>query len=202
MRFVAAILTMIRSAVQAALSVTWQWCAKTGKWVGKATQVAASLPGLLIGSLFGSAPLPPAPEPSSESADAVKNALDTLTERRRKIDMQDQMARRSDPVGETIHAYAAASEDERLHMDLDALPKHVRVWLLTRKEADLKRLAAAGPVKCGLIAAGKRSGVVGIEPPDSDQPMSPESVVRRLDADELFDRIARAKGVHGRVPMH
>ena len=202
MRFVAAILAMIRSAVQAALSVTWHWCARTGKWVGEATQVAASLPGSLIGSLFGSATLPPAPEPSSESVDAVKNALDTLAERRRKIDMQDQMARRSDPVGETIHAYAAASEDERLGMDLDALPEHVQVWLLTRKEADLKRLAAAGPVKCGLVAAGKRSGIVGIEPPDPDQPMSPEPVVRRLDADELFARIARAKGVHGRVPTH
>jgi hypothetical protein len=188
--------------MQAVLSVTWRWCARTGKWVAKATQAAASLPGSLIGSLFGSAPLPPAPEPSSESADAVKNALDTLADRRRKIDMQDQMMRRSDPVGETIHAYASASEDERLDMDLDALPEHVRVWLLTRKEADLKRLAAAGPVKCGLIATGKRSGILGIEPPDPDQPMSPEPVVKRLDADEFFARIARAKGVHGRVPMH
>ncbi|WP_457091107.1 hypothetical protein [Microvirga sp. P5_D2] len=146
--------------------------------------------------------MPPAPEPTSESADAVKDALDTLAERRRKIDVQDQMMRRSDPVGETIHAYAAASEDERLEMDLDPLPDHVRVWLLTRKETDLKRLAAAGPVKCGLVAAGKRSGIVGIEPPDPDQPVSPEPVVRRLDADELFARIAKAKGIHGRVPMH
>ncbi|MXQ10440.1 hypothetical protein [Microvirga makkahensis] len=116
--------------------------------------------------------------------------------------MHDQMMRRSDPVGETIHAYASASEDGRLDMDLDALPDHVRVWLLTRKDADLKKLAAAGPVKCGLVAAGKRSGIVGIEPPDPDQPMSPEPVVRRLDVDELFARIAKAKGVHGRVPMH
>jgi hypothetical protein len=188
--------------MQAVLSVTWRWCARTGKWVAKATQAAASLPGSLIGGLFGSGPLPPAPEPSLESADAVKNALDTLADRRRKIDMQDQMMRRSDPVGETIHAYASASEDERLDMDLDALPEHVRVWLLTRKEAELKKLTAAGPVKCGLIATGKRSGIVGIEPPDPDQPMSPEPVVKRLDVDEFFARIARAKGVHGRVPMH
>jgi hypothetical protein len=202
MRFVAAIFAMIRSAVQAALSVTWRWCARTGKWVAKASQAAASLPGSLIGSLFGSAPLPPAPEPSSEGVDAVKDALDTLAERRRKIDAQDQMARRSDPVGEAIHAYASASEDERLDMDLDALPEHVRVWLLTRKEADLKKLATAGPVKCGFIAAGKRSGIVGIEPPDLDHRMSPAPVVSRLDADELFARIAKAKGVHERSPLH
>jgi hypothetical protein len=202
MKFVATFLAMIRSAMQAVLSVTWHWCSRTGKWVAKATQAAASLTGSLIGSLFGSAALPPAPEPSSESSDAVKTALNTLAERRRSIDMHDQMARRSDPVGEVIHAYASASEDERLDMDLDVLPNHVRIWLLTRKESDLKRLAAAGPVKCGLVAAGKRSGIVGIEPADPDQPMSPEPVVRRLDADELFARIARAKGGHERVSMH
>jgi nucleotide-binding universal stress UspA family protein len=201
MRLASILTAIIRAAVQAA-SFTWRWCTVSGRWVADVARAAASVPGALIGGLFGSAPLPPAPEPSSESADAVKNALDTLTERRRKIDMQDQILRHSDPLGETIHAYASASEDERLDMDLDALPEHVRVWLLTRTEADLKKLAAAGPVKCGLVAAGKRSGIVGIEPPDPDQPMAPEPVVRRLDADEFFARIARAKGIYERSPLH
>jgi hypothetical protein len=93
---------------------------------------------------------PPAPQLISDDGDAVRYAFDTLTERRRRIDTHDQMMRRSDSIGETIHAYAFASEDERLYMDLDARPDHVRIWLLTRKEADPKKTAAAGPVKCGL----------------------------------------------------
>lgn len=198
----AAVLAAIFRAVAQAASFTWRWCATSGRWIVDTARVTASIPGAFLGSFFGGGQMPPAPEPTSESADAVRDALDTLAERRRKIDVQDQMMRRSDPVGETIHAYAAASEDERLEMDLDALPDHVRVWLLTRKEADLKRLATAGPVKCGLVAAGKRSGIVGIESPDPDHRMSPAPVERRLGADELFARIARAKGVHGRVPMH
>jgi len=202
MRFLTKILTIIRTAVQSALSVAWHWCARTGKWVAEVARVTTSLPESLIGSLFGSAPALPAPEPNSESADADKNALDTLADRRRKIDIQNQVMRRSDPVGEIVHAYASASEDERLDMDLDVLPEHVRVWILTRSEVDLKRLAAAGPVKCGLIAAGKRSGIVGIEPPDADRPILPNPVVRRLDTNEFFARIARAKGAHKRPQTH
>ncbi|MPR12077.1 hypothetical protein [Microvirga tunisiensis] len=202
MKLVATILATIRTILQATVSTMWRWCTVSSRWVTDVIRATASIPGALLGGLFGKAQLPPAPEPASGDGDAVRNALETLSERRRQIEAQNQMVRRSDFIGEIIHAYASASEDQRLDMDLDALPPHVRVWLLTRKESDLTKLAAAGPVKCGLVAAGKRSGIVGLEPPDPDQPISPEPVVRRLDADELFARIARAKGVHGRVPMH
>jgi hypothetical protein len=202
MKLAATLLATIRAALQAALSVTWRWCSASGRWVADVARATASIPGALIGSLFGSAQLPPAPEPDSEDVDAVRRALDTLAERRRNIDVHDHFLRHTDTIGEIVLAYASASEEERLEMDLDALPEHVRIWLLTRTEADLKKLAAAGPAKCGLVAAGKRSGIVGIQPPDPDQPMAPEPVVRRLDADEFFARIARAKGVHERSPLH
>jgi hypothetical protein len=202
MKLAATILAAIRRILEATVSTTWRWCTVSGRWVADVIRAAASIPGALIGTFFGNAQLPPAPQPDCDGVDAVRSALDSLADRRRQIDMHDQMMRHTDSIGEIIHAYASASEDERLDMDLDALPDYVRVWLLTRKEADLKRLAAAGPVKCGLVAAGKRPGIIGIEPPDPDQQISPRPVVKRLDTDELFARIARAKGIHERSPPH
>jgi hypothetical protein len=201
MKLASILATIIRAAVQAA-SFTWRWCAASGRWVADVARTTASIPGALVGSLFGGAQLPPPPEESSENVDAVRSALDTLAERRRNIDMHDHFLRHSDPLGEIVHAFASASEDERIEMDLDALPDHVRTWLLTRKEADLKKLAAAGPAKCGLVAAGKRSGIVGLEPPDPAQEGLLEPVPGSAEANTFFAQIARAKGVHERPPFH
>lgn len=63
-------------------------------------------------------------------------------------------------LGGHVHAYAAAHD--RLTYDLSAVPDELAVTLLSMSDRELSVLAAAGPETCGLWAAGRRCGIVGL----------------------------------------
>lgn len=88
-------------------------------------------------------------------------------------------------VGRTVHQYAIApGPDVRCAVDLSSLTPVQIDWLLGLRDADLARLAKAGPRACDLAARGKRSGLVGLPMPD-DRP-SGQGVVRAEDRGDLI----------------
>lgn len=90
-------------------------------------------------------------------------------------------------VGRAVHQYASApGPDVRCAVDLSGLTPVQVDWLLGLRDADLARLAKAGPRACDLAARGRRSGLVGLPTPD-DRP-SGQGVVRAEDRGDLILR--------------
>jgi hypothetical protein len=107
---------------------------------------------------------PPMPEPyiPETSADDVLDAY------------RDRFMRESEPAGyasdagRAVHQYAAASDPwVRGAVDISGLTPAQTDWLLGLKDADLERLAKAGPKACDLAARGRRCGVVGLPVPSA-----------------------------------
>lgn len=65
-------------------------------------------------------------------------------------------------VPRKIYAYAIGDADERAAFDLDSLPDHVGLSLLSLSEAQLAKLTAAGPTACGRWGLGERTGLVDV----------------------------------------
>jgi hypothetical protein len=71
-------------------------------------------------------------------------------------------ARASD-VGNAVHQYASAEDPGvRCTVDLAGLDYQQMDWLLSLKDDNLRKLAAAGPRACELAVTGRRSGIVGL----------------------------------------
>lgn len=185
-----------------------------GRLAGASLKAVAAVPGAVVSGFAGGAGAMPPPPPAPESSKAdrlIQDAAEVLEQRRmaniglRRADQM--MMRRSDVVGEAIHQFASAAPEQRAMMDLSGIPDALQAWLLTASPEQLARLAAAGPVKCGLAAHGQRTGIVGLDIPT----VRPEPMEAPLDAPThgmtvgaFFDtdgalaaRIAAAKGLRG-----
>ena len=86
--------------------------------------------------------------------------------------------------GAVVHSYAAAAPQDRATVDLSPLSATQMSWLLSLSDADLARLAQAGPRACDRAAAGKRSGVVGLVPCRLTQP---KADTRKRDSEDASD---------------
>jgi len=65
--------------------------------------------------------------------------------------------------GAAVHQYASARDPYiRGAVDLTCLSAAQAGWLMGLSDADLQRLAVAGPVACQRAVTGKRSGIVGL----------------------------------------
>jgi hypothetical protein len=147
-----------------------RWCGKAGTYIvdrtvegslyalettrqliyagGQVAGAVASIPGGVIGGIFGGGGSIPAPPEGVDEIEhdrrieAVKGAL-----RQREVQTaaasRANLLRHSDVLGEIVHGYAAADPVARLALDLDMLPPHVRTWLVSRSEQELRKLAAA-----------------------------------------------------------
>jgi hypothetical protein len=174
----------------------------TADLVGK----AATIPGRLVGGLLGgggaSLPMPPAVDEEAahdrrvaqvEKATAALQASRTMIAQ--PIPRRAGLLSPRPVIGEIVHAYAKADPVERLALDLDMLPPHIRSWLIARDERTLERLAKVGPEACGELVAGKRR-FVGIERPDGSghDVLDVDAVMRQSAAAPFLERIALAKG--------
>lgn len=103
-------------------------------------------------------------------------------------------ARASD-LGLAVHSYASAVDpDVRCAVDLATLNQAQTDWLLGLRDEDLKRLAQAGPKACEAAVNGKRSGVVGLALPKSDD--AAQEIDRPHPVKNLLDnriRLSRAR---------
>jgi len=191
-----------------------------GRLAGASLKAVAAVPGAVVSGIAGGAGAMPPPPPAPESTKAdrlIQNAAEALEQRRmvnvglRRADQM--MMRRSDIVGEAIHQFASAAPEQRAMMDLSGIPDALQAWLLTASPEQLARLAAAGPVKCGMLATGQRTGIVGFDMPTVrpepveaplDQPTLGMTVGAFFDTDgALAARIAAAKGLReGWHPAH
>ncbi|WP_114945884.1 hypothetical protein [Microvirga calopogonii] len=143
----------------------------TADLVGK----AASIPGRLVGGLLGgggaSLPMPHVSEDAAHDRRVAQVEKATAALQASRAATAQPIPRTAGPlsprslIGELVHAYAQADPVERLALDLDMLPPHIRSWLIACDERTLERLARIGPEACGEFAAGKRR-IVGIERPD------------------------------------
>jgi len=158
---------------------------KTANWAGDLTGKVALIPGKLVGSfLGGGGGGMPMPTPKDEDKDHarrmrdVKAITEALQAGRQPLLRPSQIvpfASRA-AIGETVRAYASADPHERLGLDLDELPPHIRTWLLTRSEQELVKLAVAGADKCSDVATGRR-GIPGVGKPNADSNLNVEEMV-------------------------
>jgi len=186
------LMAIIRAIVQS-LSQAFRWCRKAGAYVvdrsvkASAATVeatsevleataelgaqAASIPGRLIGGLLGGGGGVPVPPPGDDDAAHERRMLDVkkatqALEAGRQPQPKPALMRPRDMFGEIVHAYAAADPVARLALDLDMLPPHLRTWLVSLGDKELRKLAAAGPEACGEVASGRRR-IVGIAVPEA-----------------------------------
>ena len=108
-----------------------------------------------LGRILGFAP--PQVPPQAPSGPTPEDLLPRLHERQ-ETPLPEYAS------GAVVHSYAAAAPQERATVDLSPLTSAQMSWLLSLSDADLARLAQAGPKACDRAAAGKRSGVVGLVP--------------------------------------
>lgn len=120
--------------------------------------LAAAGRGLIkVGSLFGrSAPA----VPSLEFEELADEHVEEL--RHELVSTPEPEPAPVTSLGTRFHAYAAADADGRAGFDFGAVPDDVALTLVSLTEAQLARLAAAGPVVCGRWARGERTGLVGV----------------------------------------
>lgn len=92
-------------------------------------------------------------------------------------------------VGAAVHQYASQPDPSiRGAVDLGGLSPAQLDWLLGLKEADLKRLAQAGPKACDFAVSGKRCGIVGLP-----MPSGLDAIEVAPTRDRLADRIGAMK---------
>lgn len=114
-----------------------------------------------LSRLFGRS-APPMPEPyiPETSADDVLDAY------RERFTHENAAGGYASDAGRAVHQYAAATDPwVRGAVDISGLSTAQTDWLLGLKDADLERLAKAGPKACDLAARGRRCGVVGLPVP-------------------------------------
>ena len=97
-------------------------------------------------------------------------------------------------LGQAVYQFAQALDPAiRGAVDLGGLSPSQIDWLLGLSEADLQRLAQAGPRACELAVCGRKCGVVGLPiPPSVSQEIEGPSPVRDFLVDKSEPRIARS----------
>jgi hypothetical protein len=117
--------------------------------------------------IFGNGRLNPANwsnQPRQNAESVAASALEAVQKRQ----IQKAAAKEGAKIpsyGDVVHGYASAAKEMRPLVELSSLPQHIKRWLLTVNDTDLKRLAAAGPTACQRAASGKKCGVVGLHLP-------------------------------------
>ncbi|MBP0439921.1 hypothetical protein [Tianweitania sediminis] len=113
----------------------------------------------ILGGLFGGG----APElPSTEFEEVVDEQVEEL---RQDLSVKRQpQAPTPTGLGGRVYAYASADYSARSSCDLDGIPDHVALTLLSLSRRELARLATAGPAVCGRWAKGEKTGLVGVPP--------------------------------------
>jgi hypothetical protein len=110
--------------------------------------------------LSGGGYTPPPPIPTMTAVD-VRDEYEDGYER----EVVAAEARASD-IGMAVHQYAAAEDPGvRCAVDLAGLDYAQMDWLLSLKDDDLQKMAAAGPRACELAVTGRRSGIIGLPAP-------------------------------------
>lgn len=110
----------------------------------------------------------------------------------------DRAIERHAPVsdlGTAVHQYAAARDPYiRGAVDLTGLSTAQVTWLMSLSDADLERLASAGPSACQRAVSGRRSGIVGL--PEMRSPAAPQEIAdpRKRVRAALRERINDARG--------
>lgn len=181
-----------------------------GKGAGTLIWTAASVPGIALRTLFGNGggggSMPaPAPQQRERKVDDAIAALESRRNAEPAFEGSSLANRRAGMLGDIIHSFASASNDDRADIDLADLPPHIRDWLLALDEGDLQMMAKAGPLRCGRVASGKRSGIgqlADIERPRMEGLPTQEEIIEAMQISALMngretfgERIARAKGV-------
>lgn len=115
------------------------------------------LPQRLLGAVFGGRGGAPEPAPYEE---AVEEQIEELRETMEAP--ADGPGIAAATLGERVHAYVAGDREARNAYDMDQLPEHVGIALLTMPEGARLRLAQAGKDVCGRWALGERTGLVGV----------------------------------------
>lgn len=124
----------------------------------RAITAVLRLPLRALGFIFGGKDAPAA-EPFEEG---VEEQLEELREAMEAP--QDGPGIAAATLGERVHAYVAGDREARDAYDMDQLPEHVGIALLTLPEGARLRLAQAGRELCGRWALGERTGLVGVPP--------------------------------------
>ncbi len=91
-------------------------------------------------------------------------------------------------VGMAVHRYASSKSWGRIDIDLTGLSPAQFAWLVKLTDADLEKLAAAGPKACERAVTGKRCGIVGLPLPQSHQEPKPEIDPRDRIRDMMRER--------------
>ncbi|MGE0500653.1 MAG: hypothetical protein AB7I79_03230 [Rhizobiaceae bacterium] len=108
------------------------------------------------------------------------------------------ISRDHEPVhdaGAAVHQYAAAADPYvRGAVDLTCLSDVQVGWLLGLSDAELSRLAVAGPLACQRAVSGKRSGIVGLPELVSPAPTEPAADPRERVREALRERIQDSRG--------
>lgn len=135
-------------------------------------------------------PVTPQLAPPRATPEAVMDRYESALDR--------AISRDHEPVhdaGAAVHQYAAAADPYvRGAVDLTCLSDVQVGWLLGLSDAELSRLASAGPLACQKAITGRRSGIVGLpemEPPAAAEPaVDPRERVREA----LRERIQDSRG--------
>ena len=115
------------------------------------------LPLRLLGAVFGGRGSAPEPAPYEET---VEEQIEELRDALEAPADGPGIAVRT--LGERVHAYVAGDREARDAYDMDQLPEHGGIALLTMPEGARLRLAQAGKELCGRWALGARTGLVGV----------------------------------------
>lgn len=108
-----------------------------------------------LGFLFGRRGQPALPY-----EDAVEAEVEELKEELASEAQAPSLAAQT--LGEKVHRYVSGDRQARDAYDMNQLPEHVGITLLTLPESARILLAKAGPEKCGRWALGERTGLVGV----------------------------------------
>lgn len=124
--------------------------------IRRAITAALRLPLRALGFIIGGKGAP-APAPFEEAVDEQLEELRDAMEA-----PQDRPGIAAATLGERVYAYVAGDCEARDAYDMDQLPEHVGIALLTLPEGARLRLAQAGKDVCGRWALGERTGLVGV----------------------------------------
>ncbi len=134
-------------------------------------------------------PAVPQIAPPRATPEAILDRYDSALDR--------AISRDNEPVrdaGAAVHQYATAAHPHvRGAVDLTCLSDMQVGWLLGLSDAELARLAAAGPLACQRAITGKRSGIVGLPEMQPAAPQ-PEADPRERVREALRDRIQDTSG--------
>ena len=135
-------------------------------------------------------PAVPQIAPPRATPEAVLDRYDSALDR--------AISRDNEPVhdaGAAVHQYATAADPYvRGAVDLTCLSDMQVAWLLGLSDAELSRLAAAGPLACQRAITGRRSGIVGLpemEPAAAEPEADPRDRVREALRNRIQDSRSR-----------